>query len=134
MKSKNGAKSHLWASFEIVIDWRRDVKVTLFDFVHPHKKITITWDAKSLCCKAMAPWRSFGGIINSLWWSKKKSELKTAPLKFPKEIRLEALLEWLGVSFFKEWRISEFPAMKSDWQARECSNYYEWKALIIYNP
>ena len=73
----------------------------------------------------MVPCRSFEGVIDTLWWSKKFSESRTAPLKLPKVVKSEEILAWLGVSFLKKWRISDFPAIKTDWQAKGCSDHYE---------
>ena len=81
--------------------------------------------SKSFSCKAMVPWRSFEDVIDTLWWSKKISESRTAPLKLPKLVKLEEIFAWLGVSFLKKWIIFDFPAIKTDWQAEGCSNYYE---------
>ena len=44
LESKNGAKFIIWASFEIVTDKPEGIKITLIDFVRPHKKSRIIWD------------------------------------------------------------------------------------------
>ena len=50
----------------------------------------------------MIPWRSFESTVDTLWWSKKNSESKNAPLKLPKVVKLETILGWLEVSFSKK--------------------------------
>ena len=65
-----------------------------------------------------------------LW---KKFWVGNDPVRLPKGAKTEVIFDWLGVSFLKKWKNFHFPAIKTDWCAKECSDYYQLKALIMRN-
>ena len=115
LKWRNGAKSHIIMSKFWDRYWLTKRRKNLTFWL-----CTSTWEdynhlrhSKSLCCKAMVPWRRFEGIIDTLWWSKKFSESRTAPLKLPKVVKSEEILAWLGVSFLKKMKNFWFSCNKN---------------------
>ena len=89
--------------------------------------------SKLLFCKAMTSQRSSEDINDTSCCFEKNSDSETTPVRFPKGAKTEVIFDRLGVSFLKKMKNLNFPAIKTDCCAKECSDYYQLKALIMRN-